>query len=456
MNKGQLIGLITAMSLILGNTIGSGIFTTSGFLVRDIGHPSLILWLWALGGAIVLFGSLAYTRLHRLWPESGGEFVYIHKGWGRAPAFLSGWTSLTLGFGAGIAAAAMGASHYALSLLTDLVPADSSVNHAFAPNLLAVLLILGVTLPHSFSIRASTRSHLLITAVKILLIGGLFTAAFAVLGGADPSAAAPASFLTSPPERHVDFAAVGLGLVFILYAYSGWNAVNYIAEEVRTPARTIRNAMLISVALITFFYLTANTLYFAALPYEQLVAEPVLPVAKKAMDATLGASFTAVFTLALCLALLTSISAMVWVGPRVYSKMAESGLLPTALMNRTSGGSPARAIYLQSLWAIALCLTGTFEQLIVYSGLALMVFSSLAVAAALRFQPEGGDRAGWWGAVMYLLLVLPAVGLATAHQPTTALLSLLTVLAGYPLYWMMDSRCPKFLRLRRIDSPTDR
>jgi APA family basic amino acid/polyamine antiporter len=233
-----------------------------------------------------------------------------------------------------------------------------------------------------------------------------------------------------------------VSLIFALYAYSGWNAAVYLAGEVIEPARTIPRALISGTLFVIGLYLALNIFYFYALPVTDLAQPPLLPVASKVSVALLGADAARFVTMILCLLITGTMSAMVWAGPRVYYAMAKDGLIP-AYFSRTSGArsTPINATLLQSLWASVLIVSGSFEQLVIYSGTVLTIFSGLSVGAVLVLRHKEPDlprpyRTPFYPFVpgFFILMSMVIIWNAVSERPLEAGLGIATVLAGTPLY----------------------
>ncbi|MBH0203846.1 MAG: amino acid permease, partial [Nitrospira sp.] len=366
------IGWFTAACVLVGNVVGSGIFTTTGFMARDLGHPSLILAVWLVGGMIALAGALSYSELGTALPVAGGEYLYLHRAYGPFIGFLSGWTSFTVGFSAAIAAGAMSVAAY----VNQLHPLDGEQD--LLSTVIALALLWSITAFHLAGIEAGGFLQRTLTVLNMGAIMALIAAG--VMGGKGDWTHLSLSDAGAAPSIGLSI----VSLIFALYAYSGWNAAVYLAGEVTDPARTIPRALISGTLFVTLLYLALNAFYFYALSVTDLAQPPLLPVANKVAVALLGVDAARFVTIILCLSIAGAMSAMVWAGPRVYYAMAQDGLIPSYFC-RTSGtrGTPTHAILLQSLWASVLILSGSFEQLVVYSGTVLMIFSALAVGAVL-------------------------------------------------------------------------
>lgn len=430
------VGAFTAACVLVSNAIGSGIFTTTGFMARDLGDPAWILALWLAGGGLALAGAMSYSELGAALPRVGGEYVYLRRAYGALPAFLSGWTSFTMGFGAAIAAGSVSFALY----LVELLPADFPIRR---PTLFALALVWAVTAVHAAGVERGGSLQRWLTILKVGAMGLLVVAAAAWGEGSFGHLA----------ERSADVrpsaGAAFVALIFVLYAFSGWNAAAYIAGEIRAPGRNLPRAMIAGTLFISAVYVALNLVYLYALPVSALAQEPVLPVAEKAASALFGPGAATAIVATLCLSIAGATSSMVWAGPRVYYAMSRDGVAP-ALFGRTSeSGTPVASILLQSAWVTLLLFSGTFEQLVVYSGVAIAIFSALAVSAVfvLRVRepelPRPYRVAPYpWVPLAYVVSALGIAGWATWGRPVETLLAAATVLAGVPLYALARRRRP--------------
>lgn len=434
------VGAFTAACVLVSNAVGSGVFTTTGFMARDLGDPALILGLWALGGALALAGALSYAELGAAVPRSGGEYVYLSRAYGRRVGYLSGWTSLTLGFGAAIAAAAMAFAGFVEVLVPGRVD----------PRSVALALVWGLTAAHALGTHASGRLQRALTWLKVGGIGGLFGAAAlaAEAGGLARGSLAPSAGASDAPS-------VAVSMVFVLYAFSGWNAAAYIAGEISAPQRSLPRALVGGTLFVAALYLALNAIYLRALPIDALAAEPVLPVAEKTLAALLGARAGAWLSILLCLSIAGAASAMIWVGPRVSREMAHDAELPAWFARSSPRGAPRPALLLQAGWITALVLSGSFEQLVVYSGVPLAIWSGLAVLGVVVLRWREPELARPYRVPLYPWLPLgyaaAAFGIAAyaaSARPVEAVLALATVAAGLPLRALLARR-PDRLTLRK-------
>jgi len=426
------VGAFTAGCLLVSNAVGSGIFTTTGFQARDLGDPAIILALWAVGGALALAGAMSYGELGAAIPRVGGEYVYLRRAFGPLCGFLSGWMSFTVGFGAAIAAAAMAFAAYLATLLPDSWLADTPTASALG----LVWLLTGI---HLLGTEQGGRFQRWITVLKIGAVAAALIAAVTFGGGSW------ARLGEGVPGVHASVGSLSVALIFVLYAFSGWNAASYIAGEMRDPARNLPRALVGGTLFVTGFYLAVNAVYFYGLPAEQLAAEPVLPVAEKVASALFGSGAASAVSALLCLSIAGACSSMIWAGPRVYQAMAQDGCAPAALARTSRRGAPAASTLLQSSWISLLLFTGTFEQLVVYAGVALAVFSALGVGSVVMLRIREPDLERPYRVAFYPWLPLAYVAgslwialYTSLERPTEAALSLLTIASGLPLYWLWN------------------
>ncbi len=426
----QKVGGFTAVCVLVSNVIGSGIFTTTGFMARDLGDAGMILGLWVGGALFALVGAMCYGELGAALPRVGGEYIYLRRAYGPFLGFLSGWVSFTVGFSAAIAAAALSFASYFLQLIP-LGEQGGAVGKG-----LALGLVWLVTAVHMAGVGPGGLLQRTLTVLKIAAIFLLVTGALSMGQG-------NWEHLTiRNPAVSPGTGTLVVSFIFVIYAYSGWNVAGYLAGEITNPGRTIPRTMIGGTIFVGLVYLALNLTYLYALPVTALGQAPLLPVAEKAARALFGPSAAQLVAGVLCLSISGAVSAMVWAGPRVYYAMARDGLLP-ALFGRTHGvgGAPRTSILMQSLWASLLVLTGTFERLLVYSGFVLTIFSALAVAAVMVLRLKAPDLHRPFRIPLYplpplayLAVAALIVTFALVERPVESVLAIGTVLAGVPFY----------------------
>ena len=309
--------------VVVGSMIGAGILTTSGELLRKTGNPGALLALWALGGALALCGALTVAELATALPKSGGDYVFVRAAFGRGAGFVSGWATFALGFAAPIAVVA----HLALTYLTapytaDLAAALPPWAAAHVVPFGASLLILTVGVIHTLGHRHSSGLQAVATVVTgaVLLaigVGGI------LFGRGDWNHLSASTWPTA-----TQWPVLAVGLVYVSYAYAGWNGAGYLAGEIRDPVRTLPRCLLGGTLTVTALYVLANLAFVYALDPAEMMSmseKEARPVAELAVRAMFGESAARVVAVALGLCLVATVSAFVLTGPRVAFAMARDG-----------------------------------------------------------------------------------------------------------------------------------
>jgi APA family basic amino acid/polyamine antiporter len=423
---GRVIGWRTATAVVIANMIGTGIFTTSGFIARDTGSPWILLALWGAGGLIALAGALAYAELGAAMPEAGGEYVFLQEAYGPIVAYMSGWTSFFAGFGGAIAAALLAFAGYISGLFPALGELDA--------RLLAIITLWTLTAIHLAGVRLSGQLQSVLAAVTVMIIVALIISGFAMGHGA------AAHFRSSAPAQ----GSMAVSLIFVLYAYSGWNAAAYLAGEIAEPERGLPRALIVGTTCVAGLYVTLNALYIWALPLPEMSG--VIAIAERAAVKMFGPRAAGIITALIALAILSSASAMVITGPRVYFAMARDGAFPCAFARAHRRSGPTAAVFLQSAWASVLILAfAVFERIVVYTGVAITIFSAATVAAVIviRMRRPSAVRPfvmpGYpWIVLAYVASCTWIVIYATLTRPTETMLGVATVMSGLPIYWLLS------------------
>ena len=423
----------TATCVLVSSVIGTGVFTTTGFMARDLGDPWLILLVWAAGALLALMGAICYSELGAAFPFVGGDYVYLREAYHPFFAFLSGWASFTVGFGAAIAAGAMGFASYVVQLIQH-EPDSTLLIKGFA-----LALIWSLTAVHVAGVGPGGLLQQLFTVLKVgailLLIVGTFT-----VGHGDWE-----HVVMPPGKPDVGLGTLVVSFIFVTYAYSGWNAAGYIAGEILNPTRSIPRTMIGGTLLVGTVYVVLNVVYFYALPIQALAAPPLMPVAEKVAVGMFGQAAAQFVTIMLCISIAGAVSAMIWTGPRVYYAMARDGFLPDFFSDTEQHhGTPVRSIVLQSLWVTVLVISGTFEQLVIYSGMVITAFTALTVGAVIILRQRRPQLVRPYRVPFYPVLPVGYILVAgvimlflSVEKPVETLWAGLTLSAGIPLYFLM-------------------
>ena len=371
------ISLLTCLSLVTATMVGTGVYTSLGFQLQDLKSGFSILCLWALGGLVSLCGALSYAELAARIPRSGGEYTYLSEIYHPALGFTAGFISLIAGFAAPIALSAMAFGTY-LHAVWPGCPVTA------AP--MAVVIV--ISLAHLQSLKTSALVQNVTTGVKFLLLGTF------VVVGIWSAAGHPESLATLMPGkdslRELLHPSSGIVLLFVLYAYSGWNASSYLAGEVQEGRRTVGLSLVLGTFAVTLLYVLLNGVFLTAAPEDEL--RGILNVGSVAACHLIGPAGGAVMSGLISIGLLSSMSAMIWAGPRVTQRIGED-YLPLRKLARLSGGEiPRRAALLQLVLVLGLILTGSFEAILVCSQIPLLLCLILGVSGLLILRIKESFR----------------------------------------------------------------
>lgn len=446
----RLLGPVDAAALVVSNVIGIGIFTTPGIVAQMVPEPAAILALWIAGGILAFAGATSYAQLAALKPHAGGEYVYLREAFGPLAAFLTGWTSLVAGFSGAIAAGAVGLTAYLghylpwIEVSRPLLSLPLGwITLSVAPRTVVALAI--ISLLSAVHIRGLGPGRFLqnsLAGVMVLALLVMIAFGFAAGAGSWQHLAAGAAGQTRPGNWL-------LALIPVMFTYSGWNAAVYVAEEVRRPEHNVPRALALGTAVVVLLYLLLNLLYLYALPAGKLAG--MIDAGNAAAEALFGARAAHLTVALMALALLGGVSAMTVAGPRVYFAMARDGLfLRPAARIHPRFRTPAAAILAQAVCAAILVLSGTFEQLLIYTGFAVVLFSGVAVLALFvlrrRTASRERPRMGWQYPLAPALFVIASLGMvvsALRERPVPSLAGMAVIAAGVPIYLWWRKRATR-------------
>jgi APA family basic amino acid/polyamine antiporter len=371
-NLQRKLGLFPATNIVVANMIGAGIFTTSGLLMAGLNNPLLMLALWVVGGIIALCGALSYGELGAAMPGAGGEYLFLSKLYHPLFGFLSGWVSFVVGFSAPIAASAMGFSEYfcrAIPSIPGWLERAGIMNPDVTRTFLSVSVILIFTFIHYRGIKTGALIQNILTLLKVALIVFLLLAGF-LSGKGDVSNFSTGGGITS---GFGGWKTIGLSLMWIMFAYSGWNASTYLGAEIKNPSKILPRSLITGTGIVMLLYLGLNVLYIYSINPDEM--KGVISIGGLAMGNLFGKSADTLFSLLIAFALFSSLSAFIIIGPRVYYSMAKDGLFFKSVANiHPKFQVPSNSIVLQAVIAIVLTLSGTFEQILTYMGAEVFIF----------------------------------------------------------------------------------
>jgi APA family basic amino acid/polyamine antiporter len=421
--------MLTATTIVVADMIGVGVFTSLGFQVQAIPSGFSLLLLWVVGGVVALCGVFSYGELTAMFPRSSGEYNLLREAYHPAVGFLAGWLSATVGFAAPVALAAMAFGEYARAILP-----------AAPPLALGISIIWIVSLGGLRGIHFSSGFQIVWTVLKAALIVAFLIAGFA-LGTRQPISFAPSFADVS----NVISAPFAISLVFVMYSYSGWNAATYIAGEMREPQQSLPRSLLTGTWIVIVLYVALNALFLYSTPMEQLAGQlDVAAVVGRSIFGDLGGRIVGAL---ICIGLVSSINAMMWIGPRVTATMGEDIPMLRIFARRSESGAPTAAILFQLAVATLMLLTRSFEAVLDFIQFSLLSCSFLAVLGVIKLRIRRPDllrpyRA--WGYPVTPLIFLSVTGfmmyyLAT-QRPLESFIGVLIMSAGLALYYLSRAR----------------
>jgi basic amino acid/polyamine antiporter, APA family len=437
-NLQRKLGLFPVTNIVIANMVGAGIFTTSGLLLAGLNNPLLMLALWVVGGIIALCGAFSYGELGAAMPGAGGEYLFLSRLYHPMFGFLSGWVSFIVGFSAPIAASAMGFSEYfcrALPVIPQWFQETGIMDPVATKSFLSVSVILIFTLIHYRGIKSGALVQNILTVLKVALIVFLLLAGF-LSGKGDISNFSSGGGVSS---GFAGWKTIGLSLMWIMFAYSGWNASTYLGGEIKNPSKILPGSLILGTGIVIFLYLSINVLYVYGIKPEEM--KGVISVGGLAMGKLFGPSADTLFSLLIAFALFSSLSAFIIIGPRVYYSMAKDGLFFKSVARiHPKFKVPSNSIILQATIAIILALSGTFEQVLTYMGFALGIFPILTVFGVFKLRKENPSSLRLPGypvtQILYMAAGMMMLVLSFLERPTESSIAMVTVLAGIPAYYI--------------------
>jgi APA family basic amino acid/polyamine antiporter len=413
----------TVTAVVIANMVGTGVFTSLGFQLLEIQSGFVILMLWAVGGLVAVCGAMTYAELGAAMPRSGGEYNFLARIYHPAAGFVSGWTSATIGFAGPTALAAITFAAYATSIFPGAVP-------GWLETLLAAGLVVVLTAVHAGSRRNSGGIQVIFTILKVAVI--LLFCLAVVLFIDTPQAvrflpaAGDGALLTS--------SAFAVSLIYVSYAYTGWNAATYLSSELENPQRTLPGILLTGTLVVTVLYVALNFVFMYAAPIDAMKGEVEVGY------------IAAQSALVLAMLLVSTVSAMTLAGPRVLQVIGEDFKALRFLAKKNSDGIPAAAIYVQSTLAVIFILSSTFESILVFAGftLALNSFATVMGVFVLRQrQPELPRPYRTFlfpfPPLIYLALTGWTLWFVLMNRPVEALFGLGVIASGLVVY-LLSSR----------------
>ncbi len=433
--------------------VGSGIFFTSGFLIKETGNVWIVLLCWLLGGILALTGSVTYAYAARLLPYAGGDYVYLKVAYSPAIAFMSGWSSLLTNFSASVSVLALAFGQYVLFLFPS-IPKWSSPSFTVlgldlqvgTQTAIGILPILFFSTLNYFGIKSAVRVQNVFAVLKIIGLLSFIIIGFS-LGNTNWS------YLINETLPNLSdtnlFKKILIGIVPVSFSYLGWNMITYIAEEVKSPEKTILKSAVTACVLVCALYVSINLLFLVSAPAEKLSGKE--GIGAIAFEQLFGGDYAILTTGFIAWVILGSLSAILIGGSRVYFAMARDGVfLPNFSKIHRKHHSPYISIFFQAVVAILFCLVKEIESLLYMITCSILILSCLTAATPIRFNKMGFESDYKipfypWPIVLYILSNLAVMYVLFSEKPITAIWGLVITLMSLPIYYLfrLDKKIQK-------------
>jgi APA family basic amino acid/polyamine antiporter len=432
------LGLWTAMFVVMASMIGSGIFGNTGIIQSSVQNSYVVLFLWILGGMIALSGALCYAELSTLMPHAGGEYVYLKNIFGLLPSFLTGWVSFIVAFSAPAASAGLLAGDYIHKAFLVIQP-ESEITlffeSAFGKKLFGSLLILFFTVIHIVEVKKGGYLQNFLTFLKVLLIVIFLISGFYVILNNHQY-----NFIQHLKDEPIHWNGIGLGLLFVMFAYSGWNGATYLAEEIKEPEKNLPKALIGGTIIVMILYFLLNILYYWSTPAQELEGKEA--IAAITASNLFGSGITTLFNIGFFIILLSTISATIMIGPRVYYAMARDNLFFKAASHlHPKFNTPIMSFVIQCILAIIYIWSGTYEQIQTYMGFALSIFPLLSVIGLMYLRKKYPHIKSPYQTPFYplfplIFIIFSFITMIVSYigRPWECTIAILAILAGIPFY----------------------
>lgn len=437
MSSHRKIDFSAAVSLVVANMVGTGVFTGLGFQLLSHSQAFTIMALWFIGGIMALLGAVCYAELATRLPQDGGEYHFLSKVYHPALGFMAGFVSATVGFSAPIALAAASLGTYAHGVFDSLNPVW-----------VGTFVITAIAAIHATNLSAGVQFQKIFTLIKVLLIG-----VFIVAGIMNGNSEGISFNFSEESSAEIMTAGFAINLVYVSYAYSGWNASAYLAGEIQHPEKNLNRSIIWGTLLVMLLYVLLNAVFIASAPMTEMMVDTQGAQAFQPKDVGIisaryifGTWGGKVMGGVICLLLVSTISAMIIAGPRVIQPMFAK--IPAfSTLSATSGkGNPVAAILFQTSLALVILWTASFDSIMQYIGFTLTLFTTLTVAGVIIYRikhgkPEGYKALGYpLSPILFIAGNLGVCYFQFTNKTSESLIGLATALVGILLYFISIDR----------------
>ncbi len=405
--------------------VGAGVFTSLGFQLNDINNTWSIIILWSLGAILALCGALSYAEIGTALKESGGEYHFLTKLMSPLVGYLSGWISITVGFAAPIALAAIALSSY------------TEIFHKSSVSLVAIITILLITFIHLTSLRNIAKFQIGTTGIKIVLL------VIIIVFGLWHYEAQNALEWSNNWQNEIMYPGFAVAFIYVTFSYSGWNAAAYITEEIKHPNKNLPLALIGGTLLVSIMYILLNIVFLKNATLAELTGK--VEIGQIVSTHIFGSVGGQMISIAIAIMLVSSMSAMIWAGPRVIFKMAEDHRLWKFLEHTNKNNIPVLAILFQTGVSIFLIITGTFEQILIYCGFLLNFFSGITVLGSFVLRRRNHASKTFKSPlfplpqVLFIIISIWIFVYFVIQQPVESLYGFINVATGVVTYYISKS-----------------
>jgi len=435
MKKTYSIGVLTAIAIVAANQIGTGVFTSIGFQVFDITSGFSIAFLWFLGGLVALSGAFAYGELSAAMPRSGGEYHLLSEIYHPIVGFASGWISIAVGFTAPIAAASMAMGAYGSSV-ADALHWITPEGKEITAQVIAVTTVSIVTLIHLLKDKVVSTFQIIFTALKVILIVGLIIFGFMIATPTDvsfmPNSQSISEILSAP---------FAVSLIFVMYAYSGWNASTYIAGEIKDPGKNLPISLFAGTLIVILLYVPINAVFLYTAQITELRGQ--VDVGIISARNIFGDTGAVIMGSLISIGLISAISSMIWAGPRVTQVMGEDTKILNFMAKKNKNGVPAISLLVQFVLVLFFIFTASFESVITYIGFILTISSLLTVIGVFvlrKKRPEMERPYKTFGypitPIFFSVVMIWMLYYVIKERPEQAFWGFLTIASGLLVYFI--------------------
>jgi APA family basic amino acid/polyamine antiporter len=430
---GTHFSLTTATALVIANMVGTGVFTSLGFQVLGLSSGFALIFLWIVGGMIALFGALTYSEAGVMFPRSGGEYHFLTSMFHPALGFLAGWISFLVGFAAPVAAASMALGRY-LSTALALPERPPALSFLKTSSWIAIAVILLLTALHSLDKAAGAKFQNVITVFKVLFIFAII-----VMGLTLGKPAGLSFAVHGRAFRDILSPAFAVSMFFVTFSYSGWNAAAYVAGEIDRPSRNLPRSLITGTLFVVAIYVLLNFVFLYTVPISEMAGK--IEIGYIFAGKVFGASGGRIMGGVIAFLLLSSISAMVIAGPRISRVIGEDYRLFRWLGRTTRKDIPAVAVVTQGVLSVIYIVTSTFEQVIVFVGFTLNLFTFLTVLGVMIMRRKRPDLPRPYKTLgypvvpaMFLLINVYILVYGLLYRPKESLAGIGITLAGLAVF----------------------